>query len=133
LNTAPRYDTPIFDIPHSLDHTLKREKTEKLSNLNNLLESFFKLLNDKNSMDFFKNVLEKYNIEEGIGIEPKKINQVHRNKRTSREVTLNENIGDFNMGNVILYLGLDVNIFPKKTWEAMGEPTLGYSNIQLKL
>ena len=37
------------------------------------------------------------------------------------------------MGNVILDLGLDVNILPKKTWEAMGEPTLWYSNIQLKL
>jgi hypothetical protein len=46
---------------------------------------------------------------------------------------LNENIGDFNMGNVILDLGSDVNILPKNTWEAMGEPTLGYSNIQLKL
>jgi hypothetical protein len=37
------------------------------------------------------------------------------------------------MGNIILDLGSDVNIFPKKTWEAMGEPTLGYSAIQLKL
>jgi hypothetical protein len=33
------------------------------------------------------------------------------------------------MGNVILDLGSDVNIFPKNTLEAMGEPTLGYSNI----
>jgi hypothetical protein len=46
---------------------------------------------------------------------------------------LNANIGDFNMGNVILDLGSNINIFPKTTWEAMGEPTLGYSNIQLKL
>jgi hypothetical protein len=46
---------------------------------------------------------------------------------------LNANIGDFNMRNIILDLGLDVKIFPNKTWEAMGEPTLGYSNIQLKL
>jgi hypothetical protein len=37
------------------------------------------------------------------------------------------------MGNIILDLGSDVNILPKKTWEAMGEPTLGYSPIQLKL
>ena len=46
---------------------------------------------------------------------------------------MNANILDFNMGNVILDLGSYVNIFPKKTWEAMGEPTLGYSNIQLRL
>jgi hypothetical protein len=37
------------------------------------------------------------------------------------------------MGDVILYLGSKVNVLPKKTWECMGEPTLGYSPIQLKL
>jgi hypothetical protein len=37
------------------------------------------------------------------------------------------------MGNVIIDLGSNVKILPKKTWEAMGEPRLGYSNIQLKL
>jgi hypothetical protein len=37
------------------------------------------------------------------------------------------------MGNVILDSGSDVNIFPNKTWEAIREPTLGYSNIQLKI
>jgi len=84
-------------------------------------------------MYLFKSMLEKYSIEEGVGTKPENINQVHRKKRTSREFRLNATIGDFNMGNIILDIGLDVNIFPKKTWEAMGEPTLGYSNIQLKL
>jgi hypothetical protein len=46
---------------------------------------------------------------------------------------LNANIGDFNIGDIILDFGYEVNVFPKKTWEAMGEPTLGYSPIQLKL
>jgi hypothetical protein len=124
LNTALRYDTPIF-ICLSLWIILTKER--KVSNLKNFLESCFKLLNDKNAMDLFKSMLEKYSIEEGVGTKPKNINHVHRNKRTSREFRLNANIGDFNMGNVILDLGSDVNIFPKKTWEAMGEPTLGYS------
>jgi hypothetical protein len=46
---------------------------------------------------------------------------------------LNANIGDFNMGDIILYFGSKVNVMTKKTWEVMGEPTLGYSPIQLKL
>jgi hypothetical protein len=46
---------------------------------------------------------------------------------------LNANIGDFNMGDIILDLGSEVNVLPKKTWETMGEPTLGFSPIQLKL
>jgi hypothetical protein len=37
------------------------------------------------------------------------------------------------MGDVILDLGYEVNVFPKKTWKCMGEPTLGYSLVQLKL
>jgi hypothetical protein len=37
------------------------------------------------------------------------------------------------MGDIILDLGSEVNVLPKKTWEAMGEPTLGYSPIELKL
>jgi hypothetical protein len=37
------------------------------------------------------------------------------------------------MGDIILYLGSEVNVLPKKTWEAMGETQLGYSPILLKL
>jgi hypothetical protein len=37
------------------------------------------------------------------------------------------------MGDIVLDLGYEVNVLPKKTWEAMGEPQLAYSPIQLKL
>jgi hypothetical protein len=37
------------------------------------------------------------------------------------------------MGNIILDLGSEVNVLPKETWKCMGEPTMGYSNVQLKL
>jgi hypothetical protein len=58
---------------------------------------------------------------------------LHTRRRTSREFRLNANIGDFNMGDIILDLGSKVNVLPKKTWQCMGEPTLGYSPVQLKL
>jgi hypothetical protein len=45
---------------------------------------------------------------------------------------MNANIIDFNMGDIILDLGFEVNVLPKKTWKCMGEPTLRYSPIQLK-
>jgi hypothetical protein len=66
-------------------------------------------------------------------LEQKTVNQVHKKRRTFREFILNANIGDFNMGDIILDPGSEVNVMPKKTWESMGEPTLGYSSIQLKL
>lgn len=37
------------------------------------------------------------------------------------------------MEQVILDLGSDVNVFPKKTQELMGKPSLGWSPIQLRL
>ena len=66
-NIVQRYDTPTFDMRQSWDHNYKGEQTDKEINLNNFLESFFKLLNDKNAMDLFKSMLEKYSIEEGVG------------------------------------------------------------------
>jgi hypothetical protein len=44
------------------------------------------------------------------------VNQVRKKRITSRELRLNSNIGDFNMGDIILELGYEVNFFPKKTW-----------------
>jgi hypothetical protein len=37
------------------------------------------------------------------------------------------------MGDIILDLGSEVNVLPEKTWQCMGDPTLGYSLVQLKL
>jgi hypothetical protein len=34
---------------------------------------------------------------------------------------------------MILDLGSDVNVLPKKTWEMMGKPKLAWSPIQLRL
>jgi hypothetical protein len=46
---------------------------------------------------------------------------------------MNANIRDFNMGYIILDLGSKVNVLPMKTWQCVGEPTLGYSPVQPKL
>jgi hypothetical protein len=46
---------------------------------------------------------------------------------------MNANVGDFNMGDIILDLGSEVNVLPKKTWKCMLEPTPGYSPVQLNL
>jgi hypothetical protein len=66
-------------------------------------------------------------------LEQKTVNHLHTRRRTSREFRLNTNIGDFNMGDIILDIGSEVNVLPKNTWQCMGEPTIGYSPIMLKL
>ena len=46
---------------------------------------------------------------------------------------LSAQIGDYDMDEVILDLGFEVNVLTKKTWEVMGRPKLSYSSIHLRL
>jgi hypothetical protein len=78
-------------------------------------------------------MLEICNTEVEGKLEKKTFNHLHTRTRTSREFRLNVNIGDFNMGDIILDLGSELIVLPKNKWKCMGDPTLGYSPIQLKL
>jgi hypothetical protein len=91
------------------------------------------MLNDPSSIKILQNILEKCSGETKHKPELKIVNHLHTRRRTSREFRLNANIGDFNMGDIILDLGFEVNVLPKATWKCMGEHTLGYSTVQLKL
>ena len=51
--------------------------------------------------------------------------------RTRREMRLISQIGEYEMDQVILDLGSDMNVLPKKTWECMGRPALQWFPIQL--
>jgi hypothetical protein len=92
-----------------------------------------KLLNDPASVKILQNILEICSIETEGKLEQKNFNHLHTRRIKNREFRLNANIEDFNMGDIILDLGSEVNVLPKKTWKCMGEPTLGYLPIQLKL
>jgi hypothetical protein len=116
-----------------MDHTNKEQPLEQVSTINTFLQSCVKLLNDPSSFKVLHNMLERCNTKVEGKLEQKTINHLHTRQRTNREFRLNANIGYFNMGDVILDLGSKVNVLPKKTWKCMGEPTLGYSPIQLKL
>jgi len=54
-----------------------------------------------------------------------------RTTRTGREMILTRQIGEYEMDQVILNLGSDVNVLPKQTWESMGRVELQWSPIQL--
>jgi hypothetical protein len=117
----------------TMDYTSEVPPIAQVSTIKNFLQSCVKLLNDQSSVKILQNMLEKCNIEVEGKLEHKTVNHLHTIRRTSREFRLNDNIGDFNMGDIILDLGSEINVLPKKTWKCMGEPTLGYSPIQLKL
>jgi hypothetical protein len=123
------YDVPVYDMPHLFDQTSRYQSSEQVINLRNGLGSCLNILNDKTSLQVLQSLLEKLNSREEIKLEPKIVNRVLNKTRTNREFRLNENIGDFNMGDIILYLGSEVNVLPKMAWEAVGEHKLGYSPI----
>jgi hypothetical protein len=59
---------------------------------------------------------------------------VHRRKiRTRKEFKLVARIEELEIKDVMLDLGYDVNILPKKTCEALGKTHLTYSLIQLRM
>lgn len=47
--------------------------------------------------------------------------------RTGHKMRLTMKIGDYEMDQVILDLGSNVNVFPKKTWERMGRRGLRFT------
>jgi hypothetical protein len=133
-STAPQNkDAPEYEMYSLLDHTNEMQPMGKVSTIKGYLQSCVKVLSDSSSVKILQNILEKCSIKMEEKLEPKTINHLHIRRRTSREFRLNANIGDFNMGYIILELGSEVNVLPKKTWKCMGEPTLGYSPVQLKL
>jgi translation initiation factor RLI1 len=110
----------MYEMPLSMDHTSKTQSEEQVSTINTFLQSCVKLLNDPSSIKVLKNMLEICNTEEERKLEQKTVNHFHT-RRTSREFRLNANIGDFNMGDIILDLGFEFNVLPKKRWKCMGE------------
>jgi hypothetical protein len=52
------------------------------------------------------------------------VNQVSRRRRTSKELHLSAQTGDYDMDYVVLDLGSEVNVMTKKTWALMVKPKL---------
>ena len=61
-------------------------------------------------------MLERCNTEVEGKLEQKRVNHLHTRRRINKEFRLNSNIGYLNMGDIILDLGFEVNVLPKKTW-----------------
>jgi hypothetical protein len=106
----------MYDIPSSMDHTSETKPLEQVSNIIFFMQSHVKLLNDPSSVKILQNLLEIFNIEVEGKLEKKTTNHLHTRRRASREFRLNCNIGYFNMGDIIPYLGFEVNVLPKNTW-----------------
>ena len=61
------------------------------------------------------------------------VNQVRQRPRTGGETKLTTHIGDYEMEQIVLDIGSDINAKTKHTWEAMGKTGLKWSPIQLRM
>ena len=57
------------------------------------------------------------------------VNHVEKRLKTSRELWMIAQIGDYDMDYIILDLGSNVNILTRKTWESMNKSRLDWSPI----
>ena len=88
-----------------------------------------KLLRNQKALSELQKFITSYEPQQSSGQE-KTVNRV---RRTGREMRLNAQIGEYDMTDVILDLGSEVNVLTKQTLEQMGKPTLEWSPIQLRL
>lgn len=107
-----------------------------------MLHIFSDILEDEQLTSRLRNTIQsvvggKYNSEDYIAanLPERQSNRVkrRRRRRTGKEFRLDAQIDGYDIKDVMLDLGSDVNIMPNKSWEAMGKPKLVYSPIQLRM
>jgi len=63
----------------------------------------------------------------------KAIKHASPKKWTSQEFRINAQIREFDIYNIVVDFGSDVNVLPKSTWELMGRKNLVWSPIHLRM
>ena len=87
------------------------------------LETCMKLLHDSKVVNGLQELINR--CVETASREQCVVRKIGKHEtRTGREMRLIVQIGEYEMDQVILDLGSDVNVLPKQTWECMGRLTL---------
>ena len=98
--------------PSPQDLQPQNAPTDRVSTLSSFLQSCMKLLRNENALKELQKFLAVTDPQRGVDYE-KTVSHV---RRTGREMRLNVQIGEYDMTDVILDLGSEVNVLPKQTW-----------------
>ena len=116
---------------HKIFEQRSTKKTaNKVSKLKPFLSSCLVLIKDKEALAELEGLIET--LPEGDPL-PKKVNSIKTKLKIGCKLRMTVQIGDYDMDYIILDLGSNVNILTCQTWEIMGNPTLEWSPIQLRL
>ena len=127
------FSSPSTSVTPAQHHQLPSQPQEasldKEGTLSSFLQSCLKLLRNQDDLNELQKFIASCRPPQSYGRDK----PLQRISRTGREMRLNAQIGAYDMTDVILDLGSDVNVLTKQTWEQMGKPALAWSPIQLRL
>ena len=105
------------------------QEAELASNIKSFLHSCLKLIRDEAAQLEVQRLIDYC---DPTTVE-RAVNQIKSYIHTGREMRLNAVIGSYEMDEVVLDLGSEVNFMTKQTWEIMAKPKLAFSPIQLRV
>jgi len=100
------------------------------SMLTTFLETCMKLLHDNKAVKGLQELITRCARSGELRVVRK---QGKHALHTRREMRLTAQIGEYEMDQVFLDLGSDMNVLPEQTWECMGRPVLQWSPIELRM
>jgi hypothetical protein len=113
--------------PHVEDFATPEKLTGKVNTLTEFLRSYVEIMKYDIALSTLYDMIYHFTRGRETLIIQRIVNQVLRRKRTNGEFRFSVYIREYDVDNVILDLGSDVNVLPKKTWDLIGKPNLVWS------
>jgi hypothetical protein len=120
-------------VPHVEDQVIPEKPTEKVITLIELLRSCVEIMKDETTLSTLYDMIDESTRGKETPIIQRMVNQVLHRKRTNEEYKFIAYIGMYDVDNVILKLGSDAKVFPKKKWDLMGKRKLVWYPVKLSL
>ena len=109
------------------------KESESTGLVRSFLQNCLKLLRDEKALLEILTLIDRCEQSTPIVVANRAVHQINKYIQSRKDMRLNAQNCDYEMDEVILDLGSEVNVLTKKTWELMGKPKLRYSPIQLRL
>lgn len=109
----PHGKASTSSLPHPKDPTVPEKSSAQVSTLIEFLKSCVELMRDRTVLSTLYKMIDHCAKRRGTPVTQRMVNQVLRWKRTNEEFKFNAQIVEYDVDNVILDLGLDVDVLPK--------------------
>ena len=109
------------------------DEDELIESVKSFLRSFLKLVRNEKAIGELQHIIDQCQQSSSVSSVQRALHSIMGHTRIGREMRLTAQVGEFEMDEVILDLGSEVNVLTKQTWEQMGIPKLFRSPIVIQL